>query len=48
MDAIHLAVLLAAIVVVGGGARMLWCGHRAHDSRERRRGERRGSERRLT
>lgn len=41
MDTAHIAILAAGVVLVLGGARLLWCGHRAHPQANRRREERR-------
>lgn len=39
MDAVYLAILAGGLALILGGARMIWCGHRA--SPERRHAERR-------
>lgn len=41
MDTVHIAILGVGVGLVLGGARLLWCGHRAHPSADRRRSERR-------
>lgn len=43
MDQINLLILIVGIALILGGARMLYCGHRATDGR---RGERRSTDRR--
>jgi hypothetical protein len=41
MNAANIAVFVAGVALVLGGARLLWCGHRHHPHADRRRGERR-------